>query len=1609
MSKLDFGKVVNSLNNVINEQFGIGENPENNLNTIAEDGKTIPYGKLGEFANRIDPSAERNYIEGGFNQKFSPNSREVHWQQPEVTVLVKKKFISSLSDNYRKDLSSVDEKSFLRASKILFQNKANQLENYERLCKIAQVSVLNNKLDSSFFPALFAAVDGVAAISNFIPLGPVGSAVKSLQTTLEKVKTLYNFTKDNVYTTWHVNKKLPYEQTVGAGTGVIEFTMVKGVNTSISLDTGGGSGSFELLDPLNLMWVTSKDIEKAISDTYNFSSQSASFFQLGAGALQDAIAAETSDLNTLRANREVPNIVFNVTPGTALSRRVRGIIDGVDEIKFEYSSEFGGIKTNVEVAPNFILQNDDTSDLGKVRLDNSIKYLTGKTELAIFQNIVKNIYLDIQNKNLTERKVKAFNEKTSGILKKMRLFYLGKPIVNPMDTVHIYMTSQTSHDPKISLYLKNNFNGLGFNQAFSELSQLQDQISGFLNPKSSIDYSIEKELYVGSDFPTYLWNMIKPQVTGERNGPCVFSGLVTSASAGGDDGLNKTINVSFTDNFGYLENTQVNFKPSLDVFNGPLFDPLTPFDVKFDRVTGKVLNDVKLLPENIQNLKTKYSRLSSGPNVNKSATQENIQSDAEKSDSSQLKKIYYDPNCFKYKWKEGIATQSATKDNAIFNASIPAPQIQSVADPFAGQDVINIISLLITGKPYNFANYYKSVIQFDQYQRDPATGEDPALSYYKTLESSLKKNNTLWGNFVPYKTLSIDDQSFINALNGQTSIFNANQTLTTKLRERSELLDEKIRLGSRDVQLNAVKDVNTATIDLKLADLEIEINKLQDEMANSLNKNPTIQLIGDDVTVNYDEKFNKENNYDPKNKKLFRRRIAAQTKRLIPKVRNNEDVNLFIVDDSYDKDLDIIADAIKLGVNNNSIFSSDFSTVKEKIQSLNGASIIRGIEIYCDSQGHINVKFPRYNRMPSSVFYNLIKGKEKGKNLFPEFLEDLYIRHIDNSFDQLAIIEDYIRLDAAVLGKVTDGDAQDLLSGLGGNFYSGALNPSAFSQRNFKFISSEGGVVASDFRKLVLEGGTNENPGQTIQSINDSISEQAKIPTAFDIMKRNIIVGSPDQFKTPSNFDNATSARIETLTNRISQKTNEKFNIDAYFKQSKTIENKGISSVDILNITQRISEKLAQRQKIIKNLSGIIKNTQEAIVFDKDNTAQNFAIFPSLFGNEEIPEIFETLIEDETYDDYGPNSGKRYVIKTSQIRSITINENAPKATSIEVQGIFDPFNNQVPQDLTTSSPGSNGGNLLTSAYGVDYDMWQLYGLKQTINVKAPFLSDPETQCSPYAVSILAEERENILQGSVTVIGNEYYQPGDVVYIDERDLLFYVTKVSHQFSYGVNFTTTLELKYGHPPGEYIPTFLDVVGKLLYKNQPSANVIVYKNDDSYEQTHLGTLVVGLTSSFNQVISSDKFKQFLERNDATIDKILNASFTTLTQTRAELSPVVELRIFGSSGIFNAEEPAEDIRRFLKGQNVQEGKEPKKIYLPQEASVQVVKIDYETKNDKRNLSREAFDIANEIVMDYNSNTVNQDLINKDITLTTELEAAIENYIIDVWIYFKEQDSNKA
>lgn len=201
------------------------------------------------------------------------------------------------------------------------------------------------------------------------------------------------------------------------------------------------------------------------------------------------------------------------------------------------------------------------------------------------------------------------------------------------------------------------------------------------------------------------------------------------------------------------------------------------------------------------------------------------------------------------------------------------------------------------------------------------------------------------------------------------------------------------------------------------------------------------------------------------------------------------------------------------------------------------------------------------------------------------------------------------------------------------------------------------------------------------------------------------------------------------------------------------------------------------------------------------------------------------------------------------------------------------------------------------------------------------MADPDTQCAPYAVALLNRARKDILQGSLTVIGNEYYQAGDVVYLEDRDLLFYVTEVQHTFSYGGSFQTTLTLKFGHNPGEYIPTMLDIVGKVLYNSRGA--LTGYRNsrfDNPDGSKSVGALVFdnidGETPDLDSLLSSTMGKH---NSDVLNSMLLGLSGILNSINFKRQKPKLELRIYYNSKVSAVFDPdllllAEEVKRWLR-----------------------------------------------------------------------------------------------
>ena len=241
-----------------------------------------------------------------------------------------------------------------------------------------------------------------------------------------------------------------------------------------------------------------------------------------------------------------------------------------------------------------------------------------------------------------------------------------------------------------------------------------------------------------------------------------------------------------------------------------------------------------------------------------------------------------------------------------------------------------------------------------------------------------------------------------------------------------------------------------------------------------------------------------------------------------------------------------------------------------------------------------------------------------------------------------------------------------------------------------------------------------------------------------------------------------------------------------------------------MNINEHAEELKKDEQQVldilITKMDKVIKNLDQTARANNDDNVLAGIMLPNLMKDGDVPDFMAHMIEDETEDDYGLGAGKRFIIRKQDILASSYKEQAPEFTAIKVQGA------QAGGLLPSRGFDVGGGMETLSVWAVDYDLWRMYGFKDGAERFVPFMNNVETQIAPYAVSLLNQQRSSIFHGSITRVGNEFVQPGEVYYSEEKDTLFYCEQVSHSFSYGSpgSFTTTMALTYGHPIGEYIAT-------------------------------------------------------------------------------------------------------------------------------------------------------------------------------------------------------------
>lgn len=1498
-----------------NDQMGASENTPRSLDTPDpnDPDKMIAYGALGDFASKVDQTAHRSYVENGYIRNVKPRHFESLMQEPDLTIVIKKRLFSSLIDNYRVDLMDSAEKNFMRAARRLFQNKCQSISVYERLTKLERVVQTKGVMDDYIVPLLSSGMDALDSLG-FKTYDTKTRAI------IDQIRKLQAFSEPELYTSWMIDPNAPSD--FGEGTGAFELTLVASINTNTTTSWGQGKADISIEDPYHMMNITDLDIDKAVADIFN--PQKNSFmFQLSEEELAKQNNRLIQDLNGGRTRRGAQPITIKVSDDSILFKRVRAFIDEEGrELLFTFNPGFLGVGASVELDPG--------SQIGVLGARDGPNGLNSSEE-GLFETIIKNTYLILnlrrsKSAELDDIENEENREEIQYVREKMRLQFMNKNIIQVMDSVHVFMSSKTQVDNKIIGIDQSTVTAPGnnllsmLNTTMGNLEQSFNNLKGFFGGSDRNSWvEIEKDAIVGPEFPTWLWISMRNDFTRQAAGTHTFAGIVTGVSENYSGGKYQ-LKVNVADNSEYFKQGQINIKPAADVREREIYDPLTPFKIDFDASVGFIEGGTPpLLPENERLLLTGSVKFKNGSRFLGSPLTRYLYTvgDMNRQDAqspNNLQRTFFDPDGFVYRWKSGVGTYTFSGPKHPPNLIRERTSPSLTVTPYAGQDIMNVMSLLITGVPYNYNTFITAAIKSgnlalertDTPDSTNIDNIDVAVSFFRNFVSDLQINNLTWGNFIPFKKLLISERGLNFLLQGQFSTQRASSKISKIIKDRTALFDGVTALMPQfadnpnifDVDIDgrlvakSVAELRAAHPEMTTSNPEVgkaveqirqldnELLKQQKELVRALGQANTndgsFRIWQDDFS--FDQTYSEagdETGEDARaaQRSQLRKKLKYLTQRRLWKVKSNEDSNLFIVDDQYDKDYDIQSFERKLA-GKMQLFKSEYSDVHNQISNLAGTL---GLEIFADTQGHIQARPPGYNKMPSSVFYRMVADKRR---LYPKQLEALFINQAEGLIERLQIIEDEIRLRTTALGKFKDGPASRFLSGSsvpGTNF-------------TFSFLTSEHsglfGGKGFNIRQMVQQSQPDAREDIEkfpLKRLGSEIAGQARQQALFNHNSQLKVIFNKENFQQVD----ATAAQwYDIVAERLKLRKGQ--NVPNIRELFSNVRRGYRTQADVAKVVKELSQLMTERQSLIKMLSNAVKNLNQGIIINKDPKASKAALFPFLNKKTEIPSIIEHMIEDEEEDDLGVGSGGRYIIKENQIISWNISEKPPEFTTIEVNGLFGEGFPSTPASLNFG----RGGNAIVSAIGVDYDLWRMYGFKVGQAVTTKFISDPEAQAAPLATWLLNRQRRKVISGTCTISGNEFMQPGEVVYIESRDLLFYVEGVSHSFEWGGSFRTTLTLTYGHNPGEYFPTMLDIIGKGLYSKRHQANLVKHvRNGVANGSQHLGVLIID-TPLFG--FGFDSLKQLVEGKYGDQNrKVLTRMLTTLAGSAVALDKETNIEI--------------------------------------------------------------------------------------------------------------------
>lgn len=1043
------------------------------------------------------------------------------------------------------------------------------------------------------------------------------------------------------------------------------------------------------------------------------------------------------------------------------------------------------------------------------------------------------------------------------IRNRLRAFFLGKTLINAGDTVHLYIRSDKN------VHETHNFIDEGYFEIDETILEAERRL--FTNNK--VDLETYKSLRKFSDNSFSMRH--------------VFAGVVGSVEHAYSNGTWKT-KIDVKDNMAWLQWSRYMQEPAISDPQGLLEDPLTPYILEKD-ASGRILsqNGPQLLPENKSLINSGLLVYDSGILNGQFATESNLlQGQYNAGGSLQNTKIFQHPSGLIYRWKTGIVTATApiSTIDPINEDAVSAQQqrqfyaLQVAQDVLNNLDVANILSLLIVGQPYNTETFLRQAYQAHNANVSSSStalnGQDPLTGVLDVV----RRQNKHFGNFRPYRMITLSTQTMNDSFNASLMRDEINNKLVKLRSRRIELQRRLTSLRQATGESNDNPSVLSAGLIAEISDIDETIQEqvrlAQQEVVSTgdvLSEN--FNLFGNNRVLPLTGEYTAD-------AEVTRAMMLVGAQRRIEDVRLNRDQNLFIVSDQYDENTDIRPFILALKDSNYKVFQGTYVSVYEKCEA---AAKIPNFELFCNSQGHLEFRPPQWNKTPLSILQELYRLKnEEDIDIIPDFLEDLFDTKASALKFNIHKLNLRIAIIALLLGKYPDrsllpgmarvgkdslrffgikpaGTGVDLSNSLqsGLNGLSNSINNIFGSQLNLDLsVSEEGDVLNGDTSTIlgefdpifqeqsnVLQGVLNVNAGSggptarsegyaspdSVNTIRDSFKASYGEDPASGVINEDRPFSLEDfaYSDAPNPFgDSDNITKINSYLNKLEQAVSDRDEL-----------------VSMLNQVEEKQKELGDLESILTgSFTAEEEEEQPALIEALDKAYNTVKSINDVFnGSASEGSLFDHLIEDDTRNLIGPGSGRRFIIHDRDIIRANFNEQPPDFVRVNVYG-----NNPFIGDALQSA----FEDTYYWAGATDFDLWRQYGFKDSRDMKLPYANNAETQCRPFAHLELQMQRVKINSGSITLVGNEYYEPGDTVYVKTKGLLYYVQSVNHSFSYGSSFTTTLQLINGHPPGEYLPSPLDIIGQQVLQNDPTSTILTYRNiqgDDTYRALQPDTSIV------------------------------------------------------------------------------------------------------------------------------------------------------------------------